>query len=128
MQRLFVSAYSASSDHCIYITLKDGRCFKFFIDYTSIDAQTLYDILNSDSDYINAASDMEDFKSGHFVMADKRFDKLYDTFMEELSLLTDPATFTGMAGLQTQTYLDGFVKPVLDKNRGMLGCDAEINV
>lgn len=106
MQRLFVSDYSASSDHCIYITLKDGRCFKFFIDYTSIDAQTLYDILNSDSDYINAASDMEDFKSGHFVMADKRFDKLYDTFMEELSLLTPEER---MELMDLSVYLDGWV-------------------
>lgn len=106
MERLFGRDYSASSDHCIYITLKDGRCFKFFIDYTSINAQTLCDILNSDSEYINAASDMEDFKSGHFVMADKRFDKLYDTFMEELSLLTPEER---MELMDLSVYLDGWV-------------------
>ena len=47
---------------------------------------------------------------------------------EEMAQLTDPATFTGMAERQCETFLRGTVKPVLKKYDSSLGVKAEINV
>ena len=47
---------------------------------------------------------------------------------EEMSQLTDPATFTGMAERQCETFLRDTVKPVLKKYDSSLGIKAEINV
>ena len=47
---------------------------------------------------------------------------------EELDALADPARFTGMAARQCESYLDGTVGPLLEKNKDALGAKAEILV
>ena len=58
------------------------------------------------------------------VMADDTFG-LTDA---ELETLTDPKTFTGMAEAQTETYLREIVRPLLDKYKDEIGCEADIKV
>ena len=90
------------------------------------DRQTLHEAIRRHS--VKAAEQVKLYGRPNDLLERIMADPAFSLTQEELASLTDPATFTGMAGLQTQTYLDGFVKPVLERNRGILGCDAEINV
>ena len=40
----------------------------------------------------------------------------------------DPAKYTGRASVQVDKYLADVVRPMLEKNRDLLGVKAEINV
>ena len=55
-------------------------------------------------------------------------DPVFDLSEEELASLCDPNTFTGMAPQQTEEYLEGTVRPILEANKELLGEKAEVNV
>ena len=47
---------------------------------------------------------------------------------EQLLELMKPENFTGCAESQAETFLETFVKPVLEENKDSLGMHADINV
>ena len=48
--------------------------------------------------------------------------------LDELKKTMDPAKYTGRASVQVDKYLADVVRPMLEKNRDLLGVKAEINV
>ncbi|RKI31388.1 adenylosuccinate lyase [bacterium 1xD8-6] len=48
--------------------------------------------------------------------------------LEELKASMEPAKYTGRAASQVEEFMEEFVNPVLQKNKGLLGVKAEINV
>ena len=40
----------------------------------------------------------------------------------------EPKNFVGRAPCQTQEFVDGYIKPVLEEKKDLLGIDVEINV
>lgn len=58
------------------------------------------------------------------ILADERF----ELTREELDSLLDPAAFIGRADKQTLEYVNGVVKPILEKNKEYLGAEIQINV
>ncbi|MEE3362060.1 MAG: adenylosuccinate lyase [Anaerovoracaceae bacterium] len=47
---------------------------------------------------------------------------------EELMKLMKPENFVGCAPMQTEDYLNGTIRPILEKNADLIGITAEINV
>lgn len=47
---------------------------------------------------------------------------------DDLKDVLEPSKYTGRAASQTEEYVTGFVKPVLDRNRDIPGIKSEINV
>ena len=58
------------------------------------------------------------------ILADSRF----NLTKEELDGIVDPRKFTGCATMQTEDYLNNYVKPVLEKRSELLGIDATVTV
>ncbi len=58
------------------------------------------------------------------IMADPAF----GLSREELGELCDARGFTGMAGHQTEKFIRDHLDPVIDKNRELLGVEANVNV
>ncbi len=102
---------SGSGEKSVTINFKDGRKLTLSIDDLSCKERDIYEVLSEDKDYQKLATDVDKFKDGHFVLADERFDSLYDTFIEELSLLSDEQRFDLM-NLDTYVskgdYYEGF--------------------
>ena len=90
------------------------------------DRQTLHEAIRTHS--VKAAEQVKLYGRPNDLLERIMADPAFSLTQDELVQLTDPATFTGMASLQTETYLADLVRPVLERNRGILGCDAEINV
>ena len=55
-------------------------------------------------------------------------DPAFGMTMSQLEAIMKPENFVGRAPEQTNEYITGYVQPVLDKNRDILGLKAEINV
>ncbi len=55
-------------------------------------------------------------------------DESFGLSLEELKLLMEPSKYVGRAVTQCDAYLKNFVKPVLEKNKDLLGVSAEIKV
>ena len=55
-------------------------------------------------------------------------DPAFNLTAEELRQTMDPAKYTGRASLQVDQYLNGVIRPLLEKNREILGVKAEIHV
>ncbi len=55
-------------------------------------------------------------------------DEAFNLSYEELEKAMDPSKYVGRSVLQTERFLNDFVKPVLEKNKDLLGKTAEINV
>ena len=90
------------------------------------DRQTLHEAIRTHS--VKAAEQVKLYGRPNDLLERIMADPAFSLTQDELVQLTDPATFTGMASLQTETYLADLVRPVLERNRDILGCDAEINV
>lgn len=58
------------------------------------------------------------------ILADSRF----NLTKEELDGIVDPRKFTGCATMQTEDYLNNYVKPALEKRSELLGIDATVTV
>lgn len=74
----------------ICVTLKDGT--RYYTEATFVYDDILYDtrcyILDSETEYREALTDMAEFEDGHFLYMDKAFDDIYQIFIEELSALS----------------------------------------
>ena len=55
-------------------------------------------------------------------------DPAFGLGLDELKKTMDPAKYTGRAAVQVDKYLADVVRPMLEKNRDLLGVKAEINV
>ena len=55
-------------------------------------------------------------------------DESFNLSLDELKACMDPSKYTGRAAYQTEEFLKNVVKPVLTKNKELLGIKAEINV
>ena len=55
-------------------------------------------------------------------------DPAFNLTLEELKETMDPAKYTGRAALQVENYLNGTIRPMLEKNKELLGVKAEILV
>lgn len=55
-------------------------------------------------------------------------DPAFNLTLEELKKAMDPAKYTGRAELQVEQYLTKVIRPMLEKNKELLGVKAEIHV
>ena len=55
-------------------------------------------------------------------------DPAFMTTKEEILAILKPANFVGRAPEQTADFLNEVIKPILDKEKGLIGIDVEINV
>jgi adenylosuccinate lyase len=90
------------------------------------DRQVLHEAIRQHS--VQAAQQVKQFGKKNDLLDRILGDKTFPLTAEELATLTDPATFTGMASLQTARFLEEQVRPVLNVNQASLGCDAVVRV
>ena len=55
-------------------------------------------------------------------------DDAFNLSLDELKKTMDPSKYTGRASIQVEAYLNNVIKPILEKNKDILGVKAEINV
>lgn len=55
-------------------------------------------------------------------------DPAFNLTLEELKKAMDPAKYTGRGELQVEQYLTKVIRPMLEKNKELLGVKAEIHV
>ena len=90
------------------------------------DRQALHEAIRRHS--VAAAEQVKLYGRDNDLLERIKADPAFSLTDEEMAQLTDPATFTGMAERQCETFLRGTVKPLLEKNKNELGAKAEINV
>ena len=90
------------------------------------DRQALHEAIRRHS--VAAAEQVKLYGRDNDLLERIKADPAFSLTDEEMAQLTDPATFTGMAERQCETFLRSTVKPVLKKYDSSLGIKAEINV
>lgn len=90
------------------------------------DRQTLHEAIREHS--VKAAEQVKLYGKQNDLLDRIKADPVFDLSEEELASLCDPATFIGMAPQQTEEYLNGTVRPILEENKDLLGEKAEVNV
>ena len=90
------------------------------------DRQTLHEAIREHS--VEAAQQVKLYGRPNDLLERILADSAFDLDAEELQKLTDPATFTGMAGSQTEKYLREEVAPVLERHKDELGAKVGITV
>lgn len=55
-------------------------------------------------------------------------DSAFNLSKEEIEKILEPSNFIGRAAVQTENYISKIVKPVLEKNKELIGETAELNV
>ena len=90
------------------------------------DRQVLHEAIREHS--VKAAEQVKLYGKNNDLLDRIKSDPVFGLTDEELKELTSPATFTGMAEQQTEEYLAGTVRPVLEKNKEFLGCGAVVDV
>ena len=90
------------------------------------DRQALHESIRRHS--VAAAEQVKLYGRDNDLLERIKADPAFSLTDEEMTQLTDPATFTGMAERQCETFLRDSVKPVLEKYGSSLGVKAEINV
>lgn len=90
------------------------------------DRQTLHEAIRQHS--VKAAEQVKLYGKPNDLMERILGDETFGLDREELDKLMDPASFTGLAGRQTERYLREEVRPVLDKYRDELGAKVGITV
>ena len=90
------------------------------------DRQALHEAIREHS--VKAAEQVKLYGKENDLLDRIKADPVFDLSEEELDSLCDPNTFTGMAPQQTEEYLEGTVRPILEANKELLGEKAEVNV
>lgn len=90
------------------------------------DRQALHEAIRRHS--VEAAGQVKLHGGDNDLLSRVMADPVFGLTESELERLTDPKTFTGMAEAQTGAYLNGVVRPLLEKYKDDIGCDTEINV
>lgn len=55
-------------------------------------------------------------------------DPAFNLTLEDLKKTMDPSRYVGRAAVQVDAYLNNVIRPLLEKNKELLGVKAEINV
>ena len=55
-------------------------------------------------------------------------DPAFNMTIEQLQSIMDPANFVGRAVQQTAEFIEEIIKPILDKNKDILGIAGEVTV
>ena len=90
------------------------------------DRQVLHEAIRQHA--VQAAQQVKLYGKDNDLLQRIKADPVFSLTEEELSALTDPATFTGMAERQCEKFLAEQVKPILEKYSGSLGVSADITV
>jgi len=90
------------------------------------DRQLLHEAIRQHS--VKAAEQVKLYGNKNDLLERIAADPVFSLTEEEITALTDPSTFTGMASFQCEKYLRETVKPLLEKNRDALGAKANIDV
>ena len=90
------------------------------------DRQALHEAIREHS--VKAAEQVKLYGKQNDLLDRIKADPTFALSEEELASLCDPNTFTGMAAQQTEEYLEGTVRPILEANKELLGEKAEVNV
>ena len=90
------------------------------------DRQALHEAIRQHA--VQAAQQVKLYGKDNDLLQRIQADPIFSLTEAELSALTDPATFTGMAEQQCEKFLAEQVKPILEKYSGSLGASADITV
>ena len=90
------------------------------------DRQVLHEAIRQHA--VQAAQQVKLYGKDNDLLQRIKADPGFSLTEAELSALTDPATFTGMAERQCEKFLAEQVKPILEKYSGSLGVSADITV
>lgn len=90
------------------------------------DRQVLHEAIRQHA--VQAAQQVKLYGKDNDLLQRIKADPVFSLTEAELSALTDPATFTGMAERQCEKFLAEQVKPILEKYSGSLGVSADITV
>ena len=90
------------------------------------DRQVLHEAIRQHA--VQAAQQVKLYGKDNDLLQRIKADPVFSLTEAELSALTDPATFTGMAERQCEKFLAEQVKPILEKYGGSLGVSADITV
>lgn len=90
------------------------------------DRQVLHEAIRQHA--VQAAQQVKLYGKDNDLLQRIMADPVFSLTEAELSALTDPATFTGMAERQCEKFLAEQVKPILEKYCGSLGVSADITV
>ncbi|MBE6544273.1 MAG: adenylosuccinate lyase, partial [Ruminococcaceae bacterium] len=90
------------------------------------DRQTLHEAIRRHS--VDCAHDVKEKGLDNTLLERIASDPEFDITKEEIENILATDSFTGAAEIQTEKYLENFVKPVLEKNAHLLGVNAEVRV
>lgn len=98
----------------------------YCVERKGADRQTLHERIRRHS--MAAAEQVKRYGRENDLIDRIRADSAFDLSEEELTVLLDPASFTGMAEKQCEDFLAGEVRPLLQRNADSLGAGADIKI
>lgn len=90
------------------------------------DRQELHEAIRQHS--VNAGQQVKLCGCDNDLLIRIKNDSRFGLTDQELEMLTDPSSFTGMATRQTEKFISSYVDPVIEKNKDLLGYKAVVNV
>ena len=90
------------------------------------DRQTLHEAIRRHS--VDCAHDVKEKGLDNTLLERIVADPEFDITKEEVDIILASDSFTGAAEIQTEKYLAEYVKPIIDKNKDLLGVSAEVRV
>jgi adenylosuccinate lyase len=90
------------------------------------DRQVLHEAIRAHS--VKAAEQVKEYGRENDLLDRIMADKLFGLSRDELDSILSFDRFTGRAAEQTDEFLDGYIKPLLDENKDILGIKVKINV
>ena len=98
----------------------------YCVKHKGADRQTLHERIRVHS--VAAAEQVKLHGAENDLLERIMTDEAFGLTEEELKKLCAPETFTGMAGHQTEKFIKEYLDPVIEKNGGLLGLEASVNV
>lgn len=98
----------------------------YCVKHKGADRQTLHERIRVHS--VAAAEQVKLYGAENDLLERIMTDEAFGLTEEELKKLCAPETFTGMAGHQTEKFIKEYLDPVIEKNGGLLGLEASVNV
>ena len=98
----------------------------YCVKHKGADRQTLHERIRVHS--VAAAEQVKLRGAENDLLARIMRDEAFGLTEEELKKLCAPETFTGMAEHQTEKFIKEYLDPVIGKNSGLLGLEANVNV
>ena len=98
----------------------------YCVKHKGADRQTLHERIRVHS--VAAAEQVKLHGAENDLLERIMTDEAFGLTEEELKKLCAPETFTGMAGHQTEKFIKEYLDPVIEKNSGLLGLEANVNV